>query len=162
MSIVMFNRRLTGLTSTRWMIAHWTFFTLLVIYTLCAIFMIVFQCNFQAASFDLIAAGKLNSPKKCLSENQIGISLSTIHVVMDFCLLSVPIIVLWKVQMPWPTKFRFFAVFGVGAMSCIGSVLRQIEQANLKTDILCQSPFPGWNAKMLKNADRVLPPRQLC
>ncbi|KAF7508622.1 hypothetical protein GJ744_009014 [Endocarpon pusillum] len=136
MSIVMFNRRLTGLTSARWMIAHWTFFALLVIYILCALFMTVFQCNPQEASFDLIAAGKLNSPKKCLSENQIGISLSTIHVVMDFCLLSVPIIVLWKVQMSWSAKFRFFVIFFIGAMSSIGSVLRQITQANLKTDIL--------------------------
>lgn len=151
MSIVMFNRRLTGLTSSRWMIAHWTFFALLVIYTLCALFMTVFQCNPQAASFDLIAAGKLNSPKKCLSENQIGISLSTIHVVMDFCLLSVPIIVLWKVQMPWSAKFRFFVIFGIGAMSSIGSVLRQITQANLKTDILCQSPTPQLDCKNAQN-----------
>jgi hypothetical protein len=53
----------------------------------------------------------------------------------------VPIIVLWRVQMPWATKIRFCVVFGIGAMSCIGSVFRQIEQAKLKTDILCQNPF---------------------
>ncbi len=162
MSIVMFNRRLTGMTSPRWMIVHWTYFTLLVIYTLCALFMTVFQCSPQHAHFDLIAAGKLNSPIKCLSENQIGISLSTIHVVMDFCLLSVPIIVLWKVQMPWSTKIRFFVVFVIGAMSCIGSVFRQIQQANLKTDIFCDSPLPSSTTKKSMNANRVLSTRQLC
>jgi hypothetical protein len=151
MSIVMFNRRLTGLTSHRWIIAHWIFFALLVIYILCALFMNIFQCNPLKANFDLVAAGKLNSPMKCLSNNQVGISLSAIHVAMDFCLLSVPIIVLWKVQMPWSTKFRFFVVFCVGAMSCIGSVLRQIEQANLKTDILCQSYSPQLNCKKAQN-----------
>lgn len=162
MSIVMFNRRLTGMTSPRWLIVHWTFFALLVIYTLCALFMTVFQCSPQHAHFDLIAAGKLNSPKKCLSENQVGISLSTIHVAMDFCLLSVPIIVLWKVQMPWSTKIRFFVVFAIGAMSCIGSVLRQLEQANLKTDILCDSPSPSLTTKKARNANGVFSTRQLC
>jgi hypothetical protein len=141
MSIVMFNRRLTSMTSSRWMIAHWIFFGLLIAYTTSALFMIIFQCNPQKANFDLIAAGKLSSAPKCISEDQIGISLSTIHVVMDFCLLSVPIMVLWRVQMPLATKIRFFIVFVIGAMSCIGSVFRQIEQAKLKTDILCQNPL---------------------
>jgi hypothetical protein len=142
MSITMFNMRLTGLTSHKWKIAHWTFFGLLVVYTLAALFMNIFQCNPPKANFDTIAAGKLDSRPKCLSENQLGSSLSSMHVIMDFCLLAIPIIVLWKVQMPWATKSRFFFVFGVGAISCIGSVLRQIEQANLKSDLSCQnSPY---------------------
>jgi hypothetical protein len=137
MSITMFNMRLTGLTSPRWKIAHWTFFSLLVAYTLTALFMNVFQCNPPKANFDSIATGKLSSAPKCITENQLGSTLSSMHVVMDFCLLAVPIIVLWKIQMDWLLKAQFFFVFGVGAMSCIGSVLRQVAQAKLKKDPLC-------------------------
>jgi hypothetical protein len=138
MSITMFNMRLTGLTSRKWMIAHWVFFGLLVAYTLAALLLNVFQCNPPKANFDYIAAGKMNSRAKCLTNSQVGAALSPVHVAMDFCLLAVPIIVLWKVQTSWATKFRFYIVFSIGAMSCIGSVLRQLAQANIKKDALCQ------------------------
>ena len=142
----MFNMRLTGLTSPKWRIAHWTFFGLLVAYTITTLFVFVFQCDPPKANFDSIAAGKLSTAPRCLSENTLGSGLSSIHVAMDFCLLAVPIIVLWRVQMSWATKSRFFVVFGVGAMSCIGSVLRQLEQANLKSDATCKI-CPLYSAK---------------
>ena len=62
---------------------------------------------------------------------------------MDFALLSVPLIVLWKVRMGWGTKLRLYFVFSIGAMSCIGSVMRQIEQKRLSSDVLCES-FHVW------------------
>lgn len=150
MSITMFNMRLTGLTSPKWRIGHWTFFGVLVAYTITALFVYVFQCDPPKANFDSIAAGKLNTAPKCISENKLGSSLSSIHVTMDFCLLAVPIIVLWKVQMPWGTKIRFFFVFGIGAMSCIGSVMRQLEQANLKSDPLCEICPPPLGASIIR------------
>ena len=142
MSIVMFNMRLTGLTSHKWMIAHWTFFGTLIVYWLTAFFMVTFQCSPPSAGFNSVAAGKLNSPPKCISETTLGDILSSWHVASDFCLLSVPVIVLWKVRMPWPRKARLFAVFSVGAMSCIGSVVRQVDQSRLSVDPLCMHwPF---------------------
>jgi hypothetical protein len=139
MSIVVFNIRLTGLSSHKWLIAHWTFFGLLLAYTLAAFFMNVFQCNPPSANFDSIAAGKLPIAAKCLSENRLGTILSSLHVAMDFCLLAVPIIVLWKVQMDWAKKIRLYIIFSLGAISCIGSVFRQLAQAKVGGDILCRS-----------------------
>lgn len=137
MSITIFNMRITGLTSRNWMIAHWTFFFLLVCYTLAAFFVNVFQCNPPIAEYDLIAVGKLQNPPRCANNNTFGIPLSIIHVAMDFCLLMVPIIVLWKIQMHWSTKIRLYFVFSIGAMSCIGSVMRQIAQGRLASDATC-------------------------
>jgi hypothetical protein len=94
MSITKFNMRLTSLSSQKWMIAHWTFFGLLVVYTLTAFFMNVFQCNPVVGGFDSIATGKLPTPAKCMSKSRLGIILSSIHVAIDFCLLTVPIIIL--------------------------------------------------------------------
>jgi hypothetical protein len=37
MSITAFNMRLTGFSSSPWMVAHWTFFALLVCYTIVAL-----------------------------------------------------------------------------------------------------------------------------
>ncbi len=44
-SITLFNRRLTGLTSKRWMIAHNVFLCLLVCYLLIVVFTNVFFCT---------------------------------------------------------------------------------------------------------------------
>jgi hypothetical protein len=137
MSITMFNMRLTGLSSRKWMIAHWTFFGLLVVYTLTAFFMNVFQCIPVVGRFDAIATGKLPTPAKCMSTSQLGIIFSSIHVAMDFCLLTVPIIILWKVQMSLSTKLRLYFVFSIGAVSCIGSVFRQLAQASTGNDMFC-------------------------
>ena len=122
----MFNMRLTGLTSRNWMIAHWAFFALLVVYVVTAISMNVFQCSPPSANFDHIAAGKLPTQAKCMSELNLTVPLNVVHAVTDFCLLAVPIIVLWNVRFPWSKKLRLYCVFSIGIMSCIGSVVRQI------------------------------------
>ena len=137
MSITLFNMRLTGLTSRKWMMAHWTFFAILVVYTLTALFINVFQCKPPQAHWDLIYAGKLPDPPTCLTATFVSSLLSTWHVVMDFCLLTVPIIVLWKLQIKWSTKIRLYIVFSVGSMSCVGSVVRQIYQGRLHSDLSC-------------------------
>lgn len=141
MSIVMFNMRLTALTSRKWKYANWTFFGLLVAYAIIVVFTNMFQCNPPRANWDSIAAGKLDRPAKCIPELALVGPLSVMHIVMDFCLLTVPVIVLWKLQMSWKHKVRLFIVFAFGAISCIGSVMRQVVQNSLTTDPLCPS-FP--------------------
>lgn len=153
MSITIFNLRLTSLTGRKWNIANWTFFAILVAYTLTAIFLFMFQCDPPLANFDLLVAGKLDKPAKCISNSLIGAGLSIVHVIMDFCLLTVPLIVVWKVQMHWTTKIRLYFVFSVGAMSCIGSVLRQLAQANIGLDPTCMFSF----TRFLSLSDPSLP-----
>jgi hypothetical protein len=62
-------------------------------------------------------------------------ALIVIHVIMDFGLLSVPLIVLWKVRIGLLTKLRLYFV-SIASMSVVGSILRQIEQEKLSNNIL--------------------------
>lgn len=132
MSITAFNMRLTGLSSRRWRIAHWTFFGLLIAFTITAFFLNVFQTVPASANFDYIAAGKLHKVPKYLSDFDLALSLGIVHAFMDFCLLAVPIIVVWKVQMTWLIKSRFLVVFAIGFITCISSILRTITTTNVK------------------------------
>lgn len=144
MSITCFNMRITGLTSKRWMIAHRTFLSVLVIWTIIAVCTILFNCNPPRAGFDTLAAGKLPDPPKCGSLRrlvELELTHNVIHIIMDFCLLSVPIIVIWKVQMHWTTKLRLFFVFSVGAISCIASVMRVLVETRELHDPTCMSAF---------------------
>lgn len=138
LSICFFSRRLTTLTSRTWTIFNNVFLVLLVAYILLALFWTLFQCDPPYASWDPIRVAREDKPFKCISDNIVASTLSVIHVIMDFGLLSVPLIVLWKVRMGWGTRFRLYFVFRIGAMSFIGSVMRQIEQKRLTfNDVLC-------------------------
>ncbi|KAF2087649.1 hypothetical protein K490DRAFT_73584 [Saccharata proteae CBS 121410] len=135
-SITLFNRRLTAMTSGYWRIANDIFLGLLVAYTFLALFWTCFQCQPPAAKWNKIYAGKLKQPAVCYSTENISNVLSIIHVIMDFCLLTTPVIILWKIKMPWTTKLRLYAIFSMGAISCIGSVMRQLAQNELNPDVL--------------------------
>ncbi|KKY13323.1 putative integral membrane protein [Diplodia seriata] len=134
-SITLFNRRLTSMTSRIWRYFNDFFLFLLTAYTLLALFWTCFQCNPPAAMWDKVYSGKLATMPTCWSTKVISNVLSIMHVVMDFCLLTTPIIVLWKVKLPTGTKIRLYVVFSMGAVSAIGSVLRQLAQEKISLDV---------------------------
>ncbi|QSZ29327.1 hypothetical protein DSL72_003841 [Monilinia vaccinii-corymbosi] len=134
-SICLFNRRLTAKTSRKWLMFNNFFLFLLVVFILVSIFWNVFSCNPPWGGWDAIRLGKERIRPVCYPVAITGSILSSIHVVMDFGLLAVPIIVLWKVKMSWMTRARLYIVFAVGGGSIVGSILRQVAQSNLKSDI---------------------------
>ncbi|KAM0799547.1 hypothetical protein BDR22DRAFT_778823, partial [Usnea florida] len=135
-SIIFFNRRLTGLTSRRWMLAHYGFLSLVVIYMIFALFMELFQCTGPAElKFSLIARGSHPEASKCLDGNKLGYSLSIVHSTMDFALLTVPLIILYQMQMSTRKKIKLGFLFSIGALSCIGSVMRQVVQTRIIDEI---------------------------
>jgi hypothetical protein len=124
-SICLFNRRLTSMTSRAWIMFNDIFIALLGAYLMVALFWNIFQCDPPWVGWDAIRVGKSPGHKaKCTPDTIVGSALSVIHVLMDFDLLSVPLVVLWKVRMGWGTKLRLYLVFSIGAMSAIGSVVR--------------------------------------
>lgn len=134
-SIVFFNRRLTGLTSRRWMIAHYVFLALIVGFMITALFTELFQCTGPVSlKFSLVALGRHPTGNKCLNGNKLGYGLAIIHSTFDFALLTVPLIVLYQMRMSTGTKLRLGFLFSIGALSCIGSVMRQVVQAQTYTN----------------------------
>lgn len=138
MSIIAFNMRLTGLTSRRWMIAHWTFFGTMIVYALLTVFLTNLWEDPPRARFDLIYAGKLSEPLK-IKANIFMISyfVTSIHVASDILLLSFFAIVLWKIQMSWAVKLRLFVVFAIGAVSFISAIQWQLAIKTGAIDVLC-------------------------
>ena len=152
-SITLFNRRLTGATSESWIMFHTVFFVLLICYIVAALFVNLFRCRPPAAHYSLIAAGQPSTIPHCLSERAISLPLSVVHIIFDFALLSVPIIVLIKVQMSFAKKVRLMFLFSVGSVSCIGSVMRQISSDKSVLDITCtscQTAFGGRGVSAVK------------
>lgn len=144
-SITLFNRRLTGLTSRRWMIAHYTFLFLLVCYIIATLFLEMFKCHPAASHYSLIRVGQVADRMRCWHSNDIAIGLSSVHVAFDFALLSVPLIVLYKIKMDVAKKIRLAVLFSVGSVSCIASVMRHWVQvkALYRPDMTCEFRTEG-------------------
>lgn len=136
-SIACFNIRLTSIASTTWKYVNYIFLVLCSMYTLAALFLNVFRCSPPGFKFDLVRLAAHGQPLQCLSINDMN-SILRINLALDFSLLAIPIIVLWKVQMSWRKKSRLFALLSVGAIACIASVMTLVSQYTLATD-------PLWN-----------------
>jgi len=136
-SISLFNRRLTGLTSRAWMMVHNIFLVLIVSYVITSIFLDIFSCNPPILDMRLSRLGESQKPRHCLSTNAVVIPLSVIHVVFDFALLSIPIIILCKMQMSLSKKIRISFLFAVGAISCLGAVMRLVYFNRKHIDLTC-------------------------
>jgi hypothetical protein len=128
MSIAAFNMRLSGFTSRKWQYAHWTFFILLFCYTIIAFCLNLFKCRPVVASFNSIAAGKLPNGFKCMPVLNLNTVLRSFNITMDYCLLAVPIIILWRTRLQSARKFRLFFAFSIGALACIGSVMSLVSK----------------------------------
>lgn len=139
MSIIAFNMRLTGLTSRRWMIVHWSLFGFMIVFALLAFFLNVFMYDPVRARYDLVFAGKMDTaPKLVVNRLAVGYTLISIHIASDIILLSFFGIVLWKLQMSWAVKFRLFLIFAVGILSFASAIKWQLAQKTLAIDPLCE------------------------
>lgn len=103
-----------------------------------AIFANIFSCNPPALDFRLSVLGASKVPHKCVNNNTVTLPLSVLHIVFDFALLSVPLVVLYRVQMSLSKKIRMCILFSVGAISCIGSIMRQSIQSVKHPDMTCK------------------------
>ena len=135
-AITLFNRRLTGLTSERWQYAHFTFLTLVSIYIVIAFFLNLLECHPPyTVQYSLISFGKAPVIPTCLAFNPLGISLSVIHIIFQFSLLTVPLVILYVIKMSLWKKIRLGFLFSVGSVACIGAVMRQVLQKQNNPDM---------------------------
>jgi hypothetical protein len=137
MSIALFNVRLTTLTTRLWKNVNWAFFVICTAYTFAALFLNVFKCTPQYASFNLLRIAESGKVPECLSVNSMN-SILRLNLALDFTALAIPVIVLWKVQLSWKKKARIFGLLSVGLVACIASVMTLVSQYTLKKD-------PLWN-----------------
>lgn len=145
MSITAFNLRLTSMTSNKWRICNWVFFSICGAYTAVAFFLNIFQCSPAGASFDLLLVADQGVAPQCEGVAEMGTILRTINFVLDWCLVLIPVAVLWKVQMSAAKKARLLGAMTVGSLACIASVMTLVAKKSLKADALWNyTAILGW------------------
>ena len=144
LSLTLFIRRLIGLSSRFWIWVNNLFLALLCLYLVAFLFFDSFRCMPVKANFDLITSGKLGRPLDCLPINPGGAIRIYSHVAFDFCLLCTPGVILWRVQMPLAKKIGVLAMFSIGSVSCVASVMTRVSEAHLSVkDLTCMCRMHG-------------------
>lgn len=144
MSIVLFNRRITGLASKTWRRINDGFLFILMSYMIAFSIWIAARCS--NLNLTLFQVGQAKNFKYCnpYLGLKIGLGMVAIHVSLGFCLLATPIIVLWKVRMDRIKKIQLFIVFAVGSVSCIAALMIIVAQYQIHEDLTCTYPACDW------------------
>lgn len=142
-SICLFNRRLTGMTSRKWMIFHHIFLIVLVGYIIASLCVFIVPCRPPVPGARLAASGTLKHPPVCgpNKNNNAIVALSSIHSAMDFVLLAVPMTLLVQMKMELGKKIRLGLLFSIGTVSSVGSIMRQVYQKGSKEDLTYAFPL---------------------
>nr|POE93238.1 methyltransferase ausd [Quercus suber] len=130
LSIALQNRRMTMMVSWGWQYVHWTFIIMFAILLPLLTLLEAFRCHPVEVSYSLQFIGALADPKT------VGCPIDTpafqyapraIHAATDVALLSVPIVILFQLQAPWRKKARLIAIFALGGLSTIASIIRNVD-----------------------------------
>lgn len=143
-SIALFVRRITGISSRAWSRVNNVFLMILFVELVGFTVTNIVKCKPFAGAFDLIAAGKATVPMKCNDVVKAGKTRVYFNVILDFALLTTPIIVLWKVQVPIEKKARVIALFGLGIIPCVASIMTVIIGTKLTSDHTCKPGIRRW------------------
>ena len=122
-SMLLFIRRVTALSSRGWKIFNDVFLSVLVAWFLITLFINIFSCS-PIISYYTYSARAQYPDYKCLDQIKITVAFSAIHSITDFILFCVPIYIMLKVRMPLGRKTRLVVVFALGAVCVSASIVR--------------------------------------
>ena len=131
------------MASKNWQRAHLTYLALLVCLMPICVFLNMFACSPVATTYTLQAVALVLDPRtiKCLNQDAISLATRTVHIVTDWLLLPVPLIIIYRLQMPLRKKLRLGFVFCLGLISSIATIVRNVLITQVTTDLTC-TVFP--------------------
>ena len=136
-SITLFNKRLTGISSRKWQMAHNVFLLVLVTLLLTALGLNTLGCRPVGINFNL---KKLHAHPdfSCPPGLKVARALLISHILTDCALLCVPLIVVYRLQMSTLGKLRLTMVFGLGALATVATIMRLVTAHRSLPDRTCE------------------------
>ena len=130
------------MTSKNWQIAHWVYLALLGCLMPICVLLNIFPCSPIPTYFTLQSIARVPDPKtiRCLNQDAISLATRYSHIVTDWLLLPVPLIIIYRLQMPVGRKIRLMLVFCLGFISSAASIVRNVlvtRQTN-QFDVTCE------------------------
>ena len=79
----------------------------------------------------------------CPDQIVIILAIRIYHIVTDWLILPVPLIIIWRLQMPLYRKLRLMRVFCVGYLSSLASIIGNVLKQELTSNINGTCKIPG-------------------
>ncbi|KAF4472573.1 integral membrane PTH11 [Fusarium albosuccineum] len=98
-----------------------TLLGLVCIYTLLFCLLTVFRCRPVAAGWDLSIEGE-----ECLDKIIPMLTLAIANILIDVCVLCLPIRIVLPLQIPLPQKISLGLLFATGGFVCVASIKRTV------------------------------------
>lgn len=141
-SIALANRRITVMASKSWQMAHWIYLARLGCLMPICVLLNIFLCSPIATYFTLQSMARVpdRNTIRCLDQDAISLATRYLHIVTDWLLLPVPLIIIYRLQMPLGKKVRLMLVFCLGFISSVASIVRNVlvtRQISL-FDVTCE------------------------
>lgn len=111
-SILLFYRRLTGSSTTRFIYLVWVCIAACILYFFTFIILIFFTCS--------VAVGR----KDCAEEGPFIVSVTAVSTVQDLVICLLPAILIYNLQMPKRQKLAVCGIFGLGLVTTICGIMR--------------------------------------
>ncbi|KAJ4211050.1 hypothetical protein NW759_012806 [Fusarium solani] len=93
---------------------------LVCIYTFCFILLNIFRCRPISANWDLSVKGD------CIDKEIPILTLAIANILIDLCVLCLPIRIVIPLQIPTPQKVSLALLFATGGFVCIASIKRTV------------------------------------
>ncbi|KAK5988694.1 Wortmanamides biosynthesis cluster C-like protein [Cladobotryum mycophilum] len=90
-----------------------------VVWFFIATFVIVFQCNPIHAYWDTFVM-----PPYCHDTPHLLLGYEMTNLFLDIAILSIPVPMVWKLQLEMSKKISLIAIFLLGAFVCVASIIR--------------------------------------
>ncbi|KAF3933723.1 hypothetical protein ABW19_dt0204669 [Dactylella cylindrospora] len=100
------------------------FFIFHIIYFFAAVMTFIFQCNPVHAALSL--EERIYDTPKCIPLGPLFYSFGIVHIFLDFALLTLPVKVVWKLNIPRRKKATTMMMFVMGALACFCPIMRMV------------------------------------
>src|SRR5690606_33688935 len=141
-SVLIFFLRMEPVYSMRQIVI--SVLALSTLYTLCAVFVSIFQCYPIQAQWE--AAAVVVSPMrndKCINRLTYAYAVPAINMLFNVILFSMPLPFVWGLHLPWRQRLALCFACLLGMLTCIASVMTviQLGQVIQSFDAMCTLPF---------------------
>jgi hypothetical protein len=143
MSICFFLRRMVEKVSPTWRnIVYITMLAVCLPYVV-GFLLWTFSCRPIAAAWDFRL--RLSSPYECLNPATVTRVITIIFAVGDIWLLTLPIVLVWRMRLSYRAQLGLTCVFALGGAACLAIVARIISVDGLYAsfDSSCMFPIPN-------------------
>ncbi|KAF2002055.1 hypothetical protein P154DRAFT_431759 [Amniculicola lignicola CBS 123094] len=130
----------------------WGVIVFIVILTITCAMTLIFQCLPVAAAWDmsLRPAPFGTGDAKCYSMiifRNLGLMNSSFNIVTDALFATLPIPLIWQLQLNTRTKISLIAVLSLGWFACAAAIIKAVQQWNVLNDPdwTVHSSFNVWN-----------------